>query len=453
MNNFKFKPPSWKKVLSTEFFKKIISSKDLQILIQHAQKEYVHWDKFKHYKIPDGISPEEAWAYLKFTRMSNRETTPIESIQESKFTFNLTKSMYQKLSYIDSNASGYISARLGKPDSKQKNQFILSSISEEAIASSQIEGANTSRKVAKQMILTNRMPKTRSEQMIINNYQVMQRLEEWKDLDLSLNMLIDIQKNITVNTLDDPKDSGRLRTDDDQIHVVDAATGISSYIPPKRAFVDKEIERLIAYANDDENEDNFVHPVIKASILHFWIGFLHPFVDGNGRTARAIFYWYLLKKNYWLFQYLSVSRIINKSKTEYSNAYLHSEYDEEDLTYFLIYKLKVIYRAIDEFIEYLNKKIEEENSLKLFASHLSELNERQVGLLHYFYKNPGKVTDVAIHQTKNLIVQQTASDDLKNLVKQGYLTRMKKGHKFVYVPNNTEIKKIVESVNEPKNNI
>jgi len=56
--------------------------------------------------------------------------------------------------------------------------------------------------------------------------------------------------------------------------------------------------KLIEFANDENITTGFIHPVIKAILLHFWIGYLHPFCDGNGRTARALFYWYLLKNDY-----------------------------------------------------------------------------------------------------------------------------------------------------------
>ena len=64
----------------------------------------------------------------------------------------------------------------------------------------------------------------------------------------------------------------------------------------------------------------FIHPVIKAIIIHFVISFLHPFVDGNGRTVRSFFYWYMLKKGYALTEFLSISRIIYANKVKYEKA-------------------------------------------------------------------------------------------------------------------------------------
>ena len=295
------KPPNWTKLLSPELFKKAFISDKLKELIKQADKDYVYWDKFKHYPMPDGFTPEEAWVFLKFTRSSHNEASPVRSLDGGFFTVGTTKTMFQKLSYIDSNTSGFISSEMGKPTETQKSQMIISSLTEEAIASSQIEGANTSRKVAKEMLLSKRKARNRDEQMIINNYMVMQRLMDWKDLPLSKKMLLEIQENITDGTLDYPNDAGRFRKDEDGIHVMNRITGEVVFTPPNGDFVDKELDRLIKYASELETIENFIHPVIKACILHFWIAYLHPFVDGNGRTARAVMNFILMKKGYPMF--------------------------------------------------------------------------------------------------------------------------------------------------------
>lgn len=255
--------------------------------------------------MPKNFSVEEAWAFLKFSRQTNQELTPVKDKNGDSFRFAITKSMYQKLSHIDSNTSGFLSSEWGKTTEAKKSQLIISGLSEEAIASSQIEGASTSRRVAKEMLL-------------------------------------EIQENITRDTLKDSDDSGRFRNDDDDIHIVDSVRNKVVFTPPKKEVVEKELDRLIEFANNDEKDEEFIHPVVKATIIHFWLSYLHPFVDGNGRTARALFYWYLLKKNYWLFQYLSVSRAIKLSRVQYDDSFLKTELDDNDLTYFVFYQLSVI---------------------------------------------------------------------------------------------------------------
>lgn len=438
------KPPQWLQKFSPDLFQKALASERLRELIKHAEKDYVYWDKFKHYPLPEGFTPEEAWAFLKFTRTSASEKASVTSIKNEPFSFGITKTMYQRLSYIDSNTSGFISTDLGKPSEAQKSQMIISSLTEEAIASSQIEGANTSRKAAKEMLLSKRKAHTRDEQMIINNYIVMQRLLDWKELDLSKKMLLDIQKTITDGTLDDPEDAGRFRLDGDGIHVTNRITGEIVFTPPSGDFVDKELDRLIQFANETETVENFMHPVVKACILHFWIAYLHPFVDGNGRTARAIFYWYLLKRNYWMFQYLSVSRIIKRSKRRYDDSYLHAELDDNDLTYFLSYKLEIIVEAILDFINHYKEKIDHEKLIKKLTVDIKgDYNPRQISLLQYLNTNKDATIDIVTHQSKNAVAYQTARADLLHLEKKNLLQRMHSGKKFIFAPNTTLIKKLL----------
>ena len=439
------RPPEWKKKLSPDLLRRALESAELQQLIKHAEREYVYWNKFKYYPFPKGFNIEEAWAFLKFSRLSNREQAPIRDKNGKPFAFTQTKTMYQKLSYIDSNTSGFLKSSLEKPTEAQKNQLILSGISEEAIASSQIEGANTSRKVAKEMILSQRKPRTRDEQMIINNYQVMQRLMDWKDLSLTKVILLEIQKNITTNTLDAETDAGRFRKDEDNIQVVDRLTGNVAFTPPSEKVFSKEIDKLVEFANTDEPEDEFLHPAIKASMLHFWLAYLHPFVDGNGRTARAIFYWYLLRKEYWLFQYLSVSRAIKTSRAQYDEAFLKTELDDNDLTYFILYKLKAIEKAIEAFISHYQRKLEEYKRNEILSRQMKELNERQIALLYSLYKKPQKSLDIKTHKTKNQIVYQTARADLIKLSEKGLLTQLVDKKKYIYIPNNDAIKKLLVS--------
>lgn len=440
------KPPDWTKYFSTNLIQKGLNSSELLQLVKKAEREYAYWDQFKYYPPPSDFSIEESWAYLKFTRISNRERTSIKAVDSQFFTFTTTKTIYQKLSYIDSNTSGFIGANWRKPTENQKNQLIISGLSEEAIASSQIEGANTSRKVAKEMILSKRKPRTRDEQMIINNYQVMQRLLDWKDFDLNIDILLEIQKNITTGSLADESDAGRLRQDEDNIAVVDSLSGEAVFTPPSSEVMQNELKEFIKYANSDASEEEFIHPVVKACILHFWLAYLHPFVDGNGRTARAVFYWYLIRNNYWMFQYLSVSRVIKTSKKQYDNSFIYSELDNNDLTYFLSYMVKTIMQSIEDFIVHYNKKIQEDHISERIANILKDFNERQISLLQHLNDHKNETIDINTHQSRHRVAYQTARTDILGLTERGFLTQMINGKKYEYIPNTRAIKELFSKI-------
>ena len=295
------KLPKWQEILNEGLIKKAFSSNELNKLIKKAQKDYLYWDSFKYQPMPEGFNPGEAWAVLKLHRSSLYQTTPVKTKDTKSFQFALVNTLYQKLNYIDTYASGFIKTfSETKPTEAQKNKFILTGLTEEAIATSQIEGANTTRQAAKEMLASQRAPRTKDEQMIINSYRVLQKLEIWKELDISRDILFEMQKIVTEKALKDTNDQGRFRHDQDNIVVHDSVTGEIAHTPPLEKDMLVGLDRLIQFANRDEEEGEFIHPVVKASILHFWLAYLHPFVDGNGRTARALFYWYLLKKEYWL---------------------------------------------------------------------------------------------------------------------------------------------------------
>lgn len=437
------KPPNWEDIIiEDQLLSKAFKSPELDKLIKKAQKEYLYWDNFKYQPIPEGFTAEQVWSLLKLNRLTLSQKTPVKSISGGNFEFVMVNSLHQKLSFIDTHASSFI--RSTKLSEAEENKFIISGFAEEAIATSQIEGANTTRKVAKEMLASQRKPVTKSEQMILNSYQVMQKMNAWKDLELSAKMLLEIQSIVTEKALDDANDQGRFRTDEDNIVIKDRLSNEIVYTPPKIDQMLSNLDELLRFANRDENDQNedFLHPVIKASILHFWVAYLHPFPDGNGRTARAVFYWYLLKKNYWLVQYLSVSRAIVNSRKRYDDAFIYSE-NENDITYFLFYITEAFKISIEKFIEYVREKTIETEQYKKIASGLQEYNPRQVALLNYFLSHVNEIVDVNIHQAKHGVSRQTAHNDLMSLVAKGLLVFTTRKRKYIFMPNIQAIKKLL----------
>ena len=431
--------------MSSELLLKIQQSPEVKEILNKAQKEYVYWDKFKYYSFPKNINSKEAWAFFKLSFRLSSEKTPVKSMNGDNFTYILTNSLYQKLNYIDTHGAGLLKSLTDKPSDSQASKYIISSLTEEAIASSQIEGANTTHKAAKEMILSQRQPRNKSEQMIVNNYLAMQKMGELKDFDLTEQMLLDLQTVLVDQTVDDVSIMGRFRNDDDGIVVHDLLTGEIAHVPPVQNIMHSELKRLINYANktDDDNEE-FIHPVIKATILHFWFAYLHPFADGNGRSARALFYWYLLKKDYWLVEYISISRSIKQNRHAYDNAFLHSEYDDSDLTYFLLYIADAFKKSILQFMEHFERKLEEAKELKQTSVMLRHFNVRQLTLLKYFVAHPDEYTDVITHQNKHGVSRLSSYHDLRSLAKDGYVVETRRGRRFIYMPKISKIKAVLK---------
>jgi Fic family protein len=197
------------------------------------------------------------------------------------------------------------------------------------------------------------------------------------------------------------------------------------------------MEALCAFANASENERPFVHPVIRAILLHFMVGYIHPFEDGTGRTARALFYWSMLRSGYWLTEFLTISRVLKEAPAQYGRAYLFTETDEGDTTYFILHQLETIRKAIAGLHEYLGRKTREQQSVERLLAHSTSLqgrlNHRQRAVLAHALKHPETGYRIDAHQRSHGIVYETARTDLLELEKLGFLKTYKEGRAYVFI--------------------
>lgn len=394
--------------------------------------EYLYWDKVKYKKHPVALSAVESWYLVKFIRRTffAKADSPIRREDGSYFTWLKLPSFDPFFHEVDLNTGGNLAAFRADVNDRNKQRFISRGIMEEAIASSQLEGANTTRKAAKALLREGRTPKGKAEQMIVNNYETIKAIEEhYRHQPLNRDMLLELHRMITYNTVTE-EERGRFRSDEDEV-VVGDIYGAVVHEPPKMKFVEDEIDRLIDFANDAVDE-SFIHPVVRAIMLHFWIGYLHPFTDGNGRLARLLFYWYLLRKDYWAFAYLPISTVIKRSPTAYYMAYIYSEQDDSDFTYFIDYNIRKIKEAVGEFEKYIEGKAAENRSMNRFARGKYSLNERQIQLAQFYRESPDERTSVAIHTNVNQISKQTAINDLKELEKLGFVRSERHGRNIYY---------------------
>lgn len=394
----------------------LIHDPNLQTLYKKIEDEYLYWDKVK-YLTPKGVDPQLFWGAVKMKRQMQLQT-----IRFGKYTFSfmITPLMQSLLHEFDLKMGGSLSAN-GVISPRDRQIYLVNSIMEEAIASSQMEGASTTRKVAKDMLRKELRPKNRSQQMIVNNYATIKQLVEEKGQVLDLNMLLDIHRSITTNTLDNPEDEGRLRQTDD-IYVIDAITGSVAHTPPSHTEIEELLHDLFAFASD-KDKSNFIHPIIKGIILHFMLAWIHPFVDGNGRTARSLVYWYMLKKDYWMTEYLSISRVIYKNKKRYERMFLYTEADHMNMTYFIQHNLQVMKKAYEDLKTYLSVKMEERNSVLQYCD-IEGINERQMQILKIINDTPSLVLTSLEVSNRFGVSDKTARTDLKVLTELGYLKRI-----------------------------
>lgn len=399
---------------------------------------YEHWDHLRHLTPPKGLTPDAWWAGLKMARGVLARALPLYDKDGGRFTVSVTSTLLRKLHFLDREAAGLILGADRDDDQSIRRRHLVRSLIEEAMTSSQLEGASTTRRVAKEMLSTGRAPRDRSEQMIYNNYATMQSLGGLRERPLTTDMILEIHRRLMADALDDPTEAGRLRTAADNIIVQDKGDPtIVLHVPPSAGELPSRLQALCDFAND-RNDGEFLHPIIRAIAIHFQIGYDHPFCDGNGRTARALFYWSMLRSGYWLSEYVSISSILKKAQGQYVRAYLYTESDGADMSYFIAHQLDVVMQAVNSLRAYLSRKGRErkqaENLLRPASKLGARLNHRQRALLLDALKQLDNSYTIAGHQTSHRVTYATARSDLLGLERLKLLTRYQQGKAFVFHP-------------------
>lgn len=412
-------PPSLDSSATVEFA--LYANPQAMDAIRAINDRYLYWTEAKRRPLPQGVTPESVWGLVKLLRAVRLQNLKLLDLPGANFNWLVTDITNSSLHQLDMEMGGKLGSNqlLADGEGEKQRYLLLSSQMEEAIASSQLEGAATTRIHAKEMLRKKRPPRDRSEQMIVNNYTTIQFVLQHKHEPLTPELLCEIQRRMTQNTMDEEADCGRFRLSD-EVRVVNYVTGEVVHIPPPMAELPQWLRAFCDLANEQLALPGFVHPIVRASMLHFLLGYIHPFADGNGRTARAIFYWYLLRKNYWQIEYISISRVIHRASAQYGRAFLHAELDGNDLTYFINYQVRTLQQAFDSLQQHLQRKLEE-RKLLLPVRRNAGLNERQLHIVQDLVGEPLAELTIREVQRRFNTAYATARTDLLGLQELGLL--------------------------------
>jgi Fic family protein len=398
---------------------------------------YLHFDELR-FRVPQGLDHALAWSMVKLARQRQLNTLLTLGEPAVPCQLLLTPAMQKAMSESDRHTTGaaleWMSSKIGE---HKHVQYLLNDlIEDEAISSSQLEGAATTTKVAKDLLKRQRSPRTPDEKMIVGNFRMMQFAWQNRHKALSPDLIAEMHKIGTEGIDDEKYYSGMLRSTDDVI--VEDGDGNTIHTPPPAKGLEARMAKLAQWANADhhdvENSD-YLHPLLKAITLHFCIGFEHPFRDGNGRVARSLFYWYLFKHDFDAFRYIAISTLLKASALQYGKSYLYVETDEMDLTYFADYQCRVITRAIAEFKNTYKKTQENMEAFNafLFSSGLyRQLTDKQKAVFQVA-KNGMPQGFTAVNVKENLgCSYNTAATTLNGLVELKLFKKEKVGREWVF---------------------
>ena len=384
------------------------------------------------FRLSAQTSLNDFWADTVQLRKSKADFLPFKDQKGQSFWFFYLPALQKIIHEIDSNGKDSLYKVVSKDI---ENELIKNSLIEEAFYSSVIEGAFSTIKRMRELAEGRDTPKDHSEQMIFNNYQAMQFIFEEKHKDLSIDLILRLHKIITHKTLGKEQEEFAGKFRNDQVYIQDPAGNVI-YEPPAATQVPAAMEQLVQWINQKDDEA-FTHPIIKASIIHFYLVYIHPFFDGNGRTSRALFYFYLIKNEYEFFKYFSISAVVEKSKGQYYKAIKNVEDYDADLTYFLLYMSDVVLESIVSVTKQIAKHYHKNFVFNKIEAEGISINARQKKFLNSFLVKSSTEMRIKDYQKINKVVYETARKDLEDLYKKEILLRVNQKNAFVYRPNYT----------------
>lgn len=402
-----------------------------------SKGRYLPYDELR-FRVPKPLSPALAWEVVKLSRQQQYTYLLPLGDQGQLCPFVLTPTLQKAISFTDRNTTSaaveWMTSKIGE---EQHMKYLLNDLVEdEAISSSQLEGAATTTLVAKDMLKRQRKARTADEKMILGNFAMMRFAWENRGQPLSLDLITELHC-VGVEGIEDENYTPGVFRQTDDVAVV-GQDGEVVHQPPSAEGINARLERLCDWINtchDNANTQEYVHPLVKAMALHFAIGFEHPFRDGNGRVARALFYWFMFKSDFAAFRYISISVLLKNAAVKYGKSYLYTETDQMDLTYFFDYQGSVVLKAIEQFTEAYKKSLhdlESFNRLLWESGLVGKMSDKQKTVFHVA-RSKLHANFTASNVKENLKCSyNTANDVLKGLVELNLFSKEKQGKEWVY---------------------
>jgi len=389
---------------------------------------YLHWDQLRHREPPEGLTRDEWWLGMKLARSPLLKALPLHSAYGQPFQLALPEAVLEAAQHIDEQTRGV--APLHRHAVTQEMR--IDALMEEAIQTAQLAGAAMARLDAKEMLRSGRKPLNRSERMIHDAHQSLEMVSAARDEGLTPELVNEVHRAMTRHTLVQGE-AGRLRQAHEEPQVY-ALRGERLFIPPSAKELKDRLAALCAFANGD-TPDWYIHPVLRAILVHLWVGYDHFFVEGNGRVARALALWSALSRDYALFDFLAVSSRFRRDKGAYERVYLYTTSDGYDATYFVLFVLQAIEESIEAFDSWAWRRRGDVARVRRVVGEEEKLNDRQLALLGQAVRRADACFTTRTHRTRFGIAYETARRDLLRLKKRGLLTRKRVGRIHEYRPS------------------
>lgn len=368
----------------------------------------------------------EKWGAVEEDRLHKANRLDLLDKKSKPFWFVLPPALLELISEIERNRGFLASLKLPK---KFLDRLAAETEKKEAYYSSHIEGAVTSLEIA---LLHLNKPSRKdygdeSLQMIVNNRDALEYIRAQSSKSFSHKMIYELHKILVRNTHKKrPITVGAYRKG--PIYVVDGQ-GQVVYEGPPASDVVPMMDSYIQWVNKTAE----IHPLIKAALVHLYFVHVHPFDDGNGRSARALSNLYLMKQAYPFINFLAPSDYFDHHRGEYYRAIQNAETHDSDATFFILYYLK----ALSEQLENVQDEIQKEKKVKdirnlLSQKILAKIDKKQVKALQWMLEHPEAMTTKRYCKLGQCS-DETARKDFNRLLEAGLIEKIGRGRTTGYV--------------------
>ncbi len=291
-----------------------------------------------------------------------------------------------------------------------------------------IEGNDLSKTEAEQVLAGYKIVgRERDIQEVLNYRNVLKFIEEFQGKTISEEVIKHLHALIAHRVLTDDQVGEYRKT---QVVVKNAETGEITFRPPPAVEVPFLLADFIDWVNSVGNDD--IHPTIKAGIVHYELVRIHPFLDGNGRVARAVATLILFSEGYDIKRFFSLEEYYDREPLHYYEALQSVGINQGNLTNWLVYfteGLAIELTRIKEKVKSLSTDLKIKKSL---GGQQLALTERQIKIVE-FVQEQGFLQNKAFFELFPMVSEDTVLRELKDLLKKGIVKKegSTKGAKYV----------------------
>jgi Uncharacterized conserved protein len=382
-------------------------------LLEYFYNNY-YGKKEMSYRLPLSVQIEDIWPEELELRKSKGIMLPLHSFDGKQYWYCQTDGIVKKIDSLSEKARAN-EAQIEEPED---NYALI----DEAYYSSAIEGAYSTRQEARNLIQNRKKPKDLSEKMIINNYSALKFVLDNLDSSINESIILEIGRKLTEGTLEKGLKFGYR---DGGVQVISPSQEIV-YTAPDKKYIMPMMHELIAFINEP-----YVNPIIKAAVTHIFFVTVHPFFDGNGRTARALSYMILLKEGYQIFRNCPISGLMENERSGYYKSIQASQNIENgyDFTYFIEYYSKMLLRSIEKADEEIKNR---QQLNRIITAFDDGTDNRIVKGAQWLIESDIESITADKWSKKFKVSFETARTDLMKLEKEGLLIKETVGRKIIY---------------------